>query len=183
MPFELTNVLATLWNFINNVLRLFLDIFCTTYLDDILIYSDNIVQHRLHVYQVIEALRETQWYLKLKKCQFHTTIVHHFGLIMTLKEMSIHSNKIKVVKKWSTIVNVSNVQAFFRFVNFYSHFILGYASIVFPWTKFTGKNIPFKWTDDCEFAFQKLKTAFTSAPILRHFDPKCPCIAETDTSD
>jgi len=69
------------------------------------------------------------------------------------------------------------------FANFYRRFSLGYASIVAPLTKLTGKNVPFKWTANCESVFQKLKTALTSAPILHHFDPERQCIVETNASD
>src|SRR5690606_37452107 len=72
---------------------------------------------------------------------------------------------------------------FLGFANFYRRFILGYSSIVTPLTKLTGKNVPFLCYDECEAAFQKLKNAFTSAPILKHFDPKRQCIVETDASD
>ena len=49
--------------------------------------------------------------------------------------------------------------------------------------KHTVKNIPFKWSSACKSSFQALKDAFTSAPILRHFDPEKQCIVETDASD
>src|SRR5690606_3165819 len=91
--------------------------------------------------------------------------------------------KDKVVKEWGTPVNDSEVRAFLGFAKFYRRFILGYSNIVAPLNKLTGKNVPFKWTDNCEAAFQKLKTAFTSAPILRHFDTERQCIVETDASD
>src|SRR5690606_30109832 len=64
MPFGLTNAPATFQHFINDVLRPFLDIFCTAYLDDILIYSNNIAEHKIHIHQVLKAIREAGLYLK-----------------------------------------------------------------------------------------------------------------------
>src|ERR1700688_3152102 len=57
MPFGLTNAPATFQHFIHDTLREFLDVFCTAYLDDILIYSDTLEEHKIHVRQVLEALQ------------------------------------------------------------------------------------------------------------------------------
>src|SRR5690606_21479007 len=152
MPFGLTNAPATFQHFINDVLRPFLDIFCTAYLDDILIYSDNISEHRIHVQQVLEALREAGLYLKPEKCEFHTTTVQYLVMVITPDGMSMDAKKVKVVQEWGTPVNVSDIRAFLGFANFYRRFILGYSNIVAPLTKLAGKNTPFKWTDDCETA-------------------------------
>ena len=49
--------------------------------------------------------------------------------------------------------------------------------------KLSGKDIPFVWTIECQDAEDTLKTAFTTAPILRHFDYDCEIIVETDALD
>ena len=64
MPFGLTNALADFQHFINDALHPFLDHFCTAYLDDILIYSATLVEHRKHVRRVLEALSKAGLYLK-----------------------------------------------------------------------------------------------------------------------
>jgi len=56
MPFRLTNAPATFQAYINDALRPFVDRFCTAYLDDILIYSENEEQHIEHIKQILEAL-------------------------------------------------------------------------------------------------------------------------------
>jgi len=95
----------------------------------------------------------------------------------------MNAKKVKVNKEWGTAVNVSDVRAFLGFANFYRRFHLGYSSIVALLSKLTGKNVPLKWTANCESALQKIKTAFSSAPILCHFDPERQCIIETEASD
>jgi hypothetical protein len=71
MPFGLTNVPASFQHFINDVLWLYLDVLVTAYLDDILIYSDNLNDHRNHILKVLEALSKAGLHLKPKKCEFH----------------------------------------------------------------------------------------------------------------
>jgi hypothetical protein len=71
MPFGLTNAPASFQHFINDVLQPYLDIFVTAYLDDILIYSDNLNDHWNHVLKVLEVLSEAGLHLKPEKCEFH----------------------------------------------------------------------------------------------------------------
>ena len=54
---------------------------------------------------------------------------------------------------------------------------------VTPLTKLSGKDIPFVWTTECHAAVDTLKSAFITAPILRHFDHDRGIIVETDASD
>jgi hypothetical protein len=71
MPFSLTNTLATFQNYINNILAPYLDRFCTTYLDNTLMYSDNFKEHQRHIHLVLNAFAKVGLYLKPKKCEFH----------------------------------------------------------------------------------------------------------------
>jgi hypothetical protein len=71
IPFGLTNALATFQNYINNILAPYLDYFCTTYLDDTLIYSDNFEEHQQYICLVLDAVAKAGLHLKPEKCEFH----------------------------------------------------------------------------------------------------------------
>jgi len=58
LPFRLTNGLATYQRYINNILFNYLDDFYTAYLDNIIIYSKNELEHEEHVHKVLQRLRE-----------------------------------------------------------------------------------------------------------------------------
>ena len=88
--------------------------------------------------------------------------------------------KIETVVNWEPLQHLKDVQTFLGFANFYRRFVLGYSSIVAPLTELTNKNVPLRWQDPEKKTFQRLKDAFTSAPILRHFDPDKECVVETD---
>ena len=83
MPFGLANALATFQGFINYALQDLLDICCITYLDDILIYSDNDAEHVEHVWAILKCLQEHGLYVKLEKCEFHTWCVGFVGYMVT----------------------------------------------------------------------------------------------------
>ena len=71
MPFGLTNAPATFQRMINNVLREHLDIFVIAYLDDILIFSETLEEHKKHVHWVLKTLQDANLLVNLEKCAFH----------------------------------------------------------------------------------------------------------------
>ena len=187
MPCGLTNTPADFQRFINDVLRPYLDVFATAYLDGILIYSDTLDEHKGHVQYVLEALSKVGLHLKPEKYEFYRQEVKYLGLIVGTDGIKMDPAKVTTVVDWPILQNLVDVQSFLGFANFYRRFIQDYSNIVRPLTKLTrkenGKPVPFEWNLEQQDAFNTLKTAFTSAPILRHFDPDRENIVETDASD
>ncbi|KAH0606065.1 uncharacterized protein H6S33_004522 [Morchella sextelata] len=172
MPFGLTNAPATLQHFINDCVRDYLDMFCTAYLDDILIYSDTFEEHQVHVEKVLEALQRNGVLLKPEKCEFHTQSTTYLGLIIEPNGIKMDPRKVETVKNWTVPKTVKDVQAFLGFPNFYRRSIRGFSELASPLTRLTRKDIPFEWTPEAQTAFNDLKEAFPTAPILTYFDPE-----------
>jgi hypothetical protein len=118
MPFGLTNALATCQALINNVLREYLDIFVVVYLDDILIFSRNKVEHIDYIKLVLRALDQAELHLKPEKCEFYKEEVEFLGFTVGVHGVKMSESKIKVVKDWPTLKNVKNIQEFLGFINF-----------------------------------------------------------------
>lgn len=183
MPFGLCNAPATMQRLINNVLRSYLDIFCIGYLDDILVYSQNEEEHVRHVKKVLTALQEHHLLLKPEKCHFHTKRLTFLGYVVTPEGLSMDPEKVKSVLDWEPPTNVTEVQSFLGFANYYRRFIQGYSFVAQPMTELTKKDKTFDWDDKCQAAFEELKRRFTKAPLLISFDPKKQIRLETDASD
>ena len=73
MPFGLTNAPTTFCTLMNQVFHDYLDKFVVIYLDDIMVYSSSLEEHKRHLRLVFERLRENQLYVKKKKCAFAQT--------------------------------------------------------------------------------------------------------------
>jgi hypothetical protein len=93
MPFGLTNAPATFQNYINDVLAPYLDHFCTAYLDNTLIYSDNFEEYQRHIRLVLDALAKVGLHLKPRKCEFHQQQVKYLGLIISTEGIKMDPEK------------------------------------------------------------------------------------------
>ena len=183
MPFGLCNGPSSFQHYINDVLREFLDDFCTAYLDDILIFSNNKEDHWKHLTTILDRLREAGLQVDLKKCEFCVTEVKYLGMIITTKGIKMDPAKVATIVNWPQLKGIKDVQAFLGLANFYRRFIRGFSRLARPLTNLTRKNTPFNWNEKCMKAFSQLKTMFTTAPVLAHYDPRLQSVVEVDASD
>ena len=183
LPFGLTNGPATYQRYMNSILLDYLDDFCTAYLDDILIYSDNEAEHELHVMMVLQRLRDAGLQVDIKKTEFHVTRTKYLGFIVSTDGIEVDPEKISAIVNWKLPESVRGVQSFLGFCNFYRRFIQDYGRIAKPLVYLTHKDVPFRFTAECEDAFRELQHRLTSAPLLRHFQEGLETQVETDASD
>jgi hypothetical protein len=183
MPFGLTNAPVIFQHLTNDIFREYMDEFVVVYLDDILIFSKNQEDHDKHVRLVLATLREHGLYAKLEKCEFDKSSVAFLDYVIFLDGIFVGKSKVKTIQCWATPSSVKDVQRFLEFANFYRRFIKSYSKITTLLTALTCKDKPFSWNPMAQAAFDTLKMAFTSAPVLIHPDPAKPFIVETDASD
>jgi hypothetical protein len=98
MPFRLTNAPAVCQGLINNVLRDHLDITVVAYLNDILVFSKTLEEHKVHMQQVLERLAKADLCLKLEKCKWHKDKVEFLSYVIGRNRIKISKKKIQVVK-------------------------------------------------------------------------------------
>lgn len=183
MPFGLTNAPASFQQLMNEVLREYLDISVIVYLDDILIYSKTREEHIEHIQQVLERLRKHRLWAKAEKCRFFQSSVDFLGYIVSQDGVSMDPAKVKAILEWQAPKSVKDIQVFLGFANFYRRFIKKYSKLTAPLTRLLRKDVKFEWSESAQKSFEALKEAFTTAPVLTHFDPSRPIVLETDASD
>ena len=160
-----------------------LDVTVIVYLDDILIYSDNLEDHKKHVREVLRRLRKHGLYAKPEKCEFHMDTTEYLGYCLLPAGLTMAQNKVDIICNWPELQKVKDIQSSLGFANFYCCFIYNYSDIVVPLTRLTQKDAPWNFSAGCRRSFYSLKEAFTSTPILTHYQPDVPIIVETDASD
>jgi hypothetical protein len=183
-PFGLANAPSTFQKYINWALRDYLDVFCSAYIDDILIYScGSRAQHRDHVQKVLQRLREAGLQVDIDKCEFEVKSTKYLGFIVEAqKGVRMDPDKVKAILEWEAPKSVKGVQSFIGFANFYRRFIKDFSQIILPMMKLVRKDTTFQWNDEANQAFIRLKEIFTSAPILTLFDHERETIVEVDAS-
>jgi len=131
----------------------------------------------------LEQLHEYDLHSKPEKCLFHTQKIKFLGFMITPTGITMDTTKTNTVTIWLTLTNLKAVQAFLGFTNFYCQFFVGFSNIIIPLILLTCKDTLFTWGPNQTKVFETLKTSFTQAPILAHFNPDNLIVVETETSD
>ena len=183
LPFGLTGGPSSWQRYMNDILFEFLGKFCSVYLDDILIYSDSLTEHKEHVRKVLAAIKAAGLQIDIDKSEFYVQETRFLGVIVGVDGIKMDPTKIEAIVQWATPRNLKEVQSFLGFCNFYRRFIQGFAKLADPLTKLTRKGVPFHWSEACQASFELFKKQVTSAPVLVHFDHTKQAVLETDSSD
>ncbi|XP_077319414.1 uncharacterized protein LOC143941246 [Lithobates pipiens] len=149
-------------------------------MEDILIFSNSLSEHREHVKKVLGWLKDHGLFAKAEKCEFEKETIQFLGLIISTTGISMDPQKVKSILEWATPTARKSTQRFIGFANFYRKFIKNVSAINAPITQLTGQSTRFSWTPAAQVAFDQLKTLFTSAPILQHSDSASPYVLEVD---
>jgi len=182
VPFGLTNAPAAFSNMMRTVLDPVIDKCVVIYLDDILIYSDNEEDHLRHLRKVLKLLREAGLYCKLSKCSFMQEETEFLGHILSKDGLKTNAGLVRAIREWPAPTTQRQVMQFLGLTRFYHQYIDHYADITLPLTALLASSAVFSWDQPQQEAFETLKRAVTTAPVLRIFDPDLITAVETDAS-
>lgn len=135
-----------------------------------------------HLAAVMTILQEHKYFVKLSKCIFCSSTVEYMGHLITEGTLKADPSKINSMTAWPIPKTVKQLRAFLGLTGYYRQFIVSYAVIAAPLTDLLKKDA-FEWPATAEASFRDLKTAMTSAPVLRLPDFERPFCIETDASD
>ena len=119
LPFGLCNGPTSFQRYINDVLFDYLDNFCTAYVDNILIYSEDLLEHDAQVKKVLQRLKEAGLQADIKKSEFSVQSTKFLGFIISTEGIAMDPEKVAVVKNWPVPKSVKEIQSFLGFCNFY----------------------------------------------------------------
>src|SRR6266436_837564 len=155
MFFGLCNSPVTFQMMMNDILQDFIHngkAIC--YMDNILVYSHTLSNHQQIICQVLSTLWEQRLFLKPEKCKFEQKEAKYLGLVISKDHVAMDPMKVK------------EVQSFLGFVNFYWKFIHDFSNIACSLYALTHKTQQWVWGSHEQEAFDALKKAVTSAPVL-----------------
>ena len=185
MPFGLKNAAQAFQRLMDTVCRGLDSAF--VYIDDILVASRDRTEHKLHLHQLFDRLREHGLVINVAKCQFGCTTIDFLGHRITQDGAIPLPDKVKAISNFKQPVTVKGLQEFVGMVNFYRRFIPTAARIMSPlFTALPGKSKAPKilvWTNDMIKAFHDAKAALAGATMLTHPHKNAPTAVTVDASD
>ena len=182
LAFGLTNAPSTFQTLMNTLFNQHLDQFVIVYLDDILVYSKSLEEHRQHVRTVLQILQDNKLYANPDKCIFFAPQVEYVGFILSTDGIGTDPAKIKAIQDWPIPRNATDVRSFLGLANYYRRFVPGFSKLSTPMTNLTKSATVYDWASDCQQSFDNLKSALCSAPILQFPDFAKPFRIMTDYS-
>jgi len=183
MPFGVTNGPATLERLMELVLGGLDTTTCLCYMDDIVIRGATFDDALSNLVVVLKRIGKAGLRLKPSKCELFRQEVSFLGHIVCREGVKPDPKKIEVVKNWPVPTTVSEVRSFLGFASYYRKYVAGFSQIAGPLNDLTSVKSTFKWTSECQEAFEHLIKVLISAPILALPREGCPVILDTDACD
>ncbi|KAK1798575.1 hypothetical protein P4O66_006872 [Electrophorus voltai] len=179
LPYGLATAPLIFQAYIKEVLREFLGRSVVAYIEDILIYSSSWNQHVCDVRAVLQTLLGNHLYCKAENCKFHRKEVDFLGYAIQQGCVGMQPGKVEAVKAWPRPLTHKALHRFLGFTNFYRRFIRSFSSLARPLTdQLRGPVKKIKWIQEFNKAFEELKNAFATAPVLQQLDPERPFVLE-----
>ena len=182
MPQGIRNAPATFQALMDTLLRGIQYKYVMAYMDDVILYSPIFESHLTHIREVLGRLRNAQLMLHPKKCSIAVKQVNFLGHILQPDGISPNTDKLEAIRNYPVPQKVTHVRAFLGLSGFYRRFISKYSIIAKPLYHLTKKDVQFKWTTECQEAFDTLKTALSRESVLAFPDFNKPFVLATDAS-
>lgn len=169
LPFGLCNAPATFQRLMDRVLGSLKWTMCLVYLDDILVFGRDLIEHNQRLKHVLSVVGKSGLTLNLKKCSFASDSVRYFGHVISGSGISPNPEKVADLLALSAPTNITELRSFLGLASFYRRFVAGFSKTVSSLTQLLRKDTKFEWGNSQMKAFELVKNKLSNPPILIHF--------------
>jgi len=166
--------------------NLFADVkgqYVANYMDDLVLYSKNVVEHEAHLREVLGRLQKAGFTLNREKVVLGASEIRYLGHYVSARGIRAIPERVEVIRGYPTPKNLRSLRRFIGMVGFYAKFIPEFSKKAAPLHKLKGKGVQFKWEEEHQVAFDVLKKALCEAPVLQVPDFEKEFVLVTDASD
>jgi hypothetical protein len=181
MPFGLTNAPATFQSCMNHIFNKQLRKSVLVFFDDILIYSQTWEDHLRHIEEVLSIMESQSLFAKLSKCEFGLREILYLGHVISAEGVKVHEEKIQAIRDWPSPRNITELRGFLGLCAYYRRFVRGFSQLAAPLIDLTKKGA-FRWTEQAQGVFERLKEVMSTCPVLALPDFSQPFVLECDAS-
>ncbi|KAK1694889.1 hypothetical protein QYE76_011586 [Lolium multiflorum] len=181
MPFGLCNAPATFQRCMSAIFHGFCESIVEVFMDDFSVYGNSFDNCLRNLDKVLQRCEETNLVLNWEKCHFMV----NEGIVLghKISERGIDRAKVEAIEKMPYPRDVKGIRSVLGHAGFYRRFIKDFSKISKPLTNLLQKDVPFVFDDDCKEAFETLKKALTTAPVVEPPDWNLPFEIMCDASD
>ena len=155
---------------------------CLTFIDDVLVFGKDLLDHKQKLGVVFDRLRQANLKLKPEKCSLFQEEVVYLGHIVNKYGIGTDPSKIRAVKEWKTPTCLKEVRSFLGLCSYYRSFVKDFAHHAAPLHNLLRKDVRFVWNPECQIAFDYLKDQLIHSPILQYPDVHREFILDVDAS-
>lgn len=152
------------------------------YLDDLYVTGQTDDEHLKNLNQILTICEEQGLSIKKNKCQFLKEEVEFLGFKLSKAGLQPLENKVEAIKKMEAPTDKKLLKSFLGIINYYAKFVSNLATVLAPLYHLLHKDVPWEWGKDQKLAFNKAKSALSSATLLAQFDPNKETILTCDAS-
>jgi hypothetical protein len=178
----LVNAPAQFQSIMTQVFAPYINKFVVIYLDDILVFSKTPEEHAQHLDTVLSVLAENGFYARKDKCHWNQPKVKYLGHVVGRNMVAMDPDKVSVIRDWPQPTTPTELRSFLGLANFFRKHVQGYATLSACLHDLTKPSVKFEWTASHSTAFEHLKWALQTAPILTIPDFNKPFEVWSDAS-
>ncbi|KAK1593398.1 hypothetical protein QYE76_008222 [Lolium multiflorum] len=183
MPFGLCNAPATFQRCMSAIFHGFCESIVEVFMDDFSVYGNSFDSCLRNLDKVLQRCEETNLVLNWEKCHFMVNEGIVLGHKISERGIEVDRAKVEAIEKMPYPRDVKGIRSVLGHAGFYRRFIKDFSKISKPLTNLLQKDVPFVFDDDCKEAFETLKKALTTAPIVEPPDWNLPFEIMCDASD
>ncbi|KAI3716043.1 hypothetical protein L6452_23087 [Arctium lappa] len=183
MPFGLCNASATFQRCMMAIFSDFIERTMEVFMDDFSVHGADFDNCLSNLTKILYRCQEVNLVLNWEKFHFMVTEGVVLGHVVSNCGIEVNKAKVEVIEGLPPPTNVKGVRSFLGHAGFYRRFIKDFSKIARPLTELLAKDVPFVFTNSCLEAFNTLKAALISAPIIQPPDWTLPFELMCDASD
>ena len=183
MPMGMKNSSATFQRCMEAALQGLQWLTCLIYLDDVVVFASSFDKHVKRVDQVLDRVEKAGLKLKPDKCHLFEDQVHFLGHIISSEGVCPSPDNVAKILQFAVPKDVSQVRALVGMGSYYRRHIQNFSGMMKPIIDLTKKGKKFVWTEQCQAAFEKLKTALVSPEIMAYPKDVGEYFLDCDSSD
>jgi transposase InsO family protein len=183
MPFGLSNAPSTFERLMETVLQGLQWKSCLVYLDDIVIFGSTEQQLMERMDDIFTRLHKAGLKMKPRKCRLFRRETDYLGHVICADGVKVSPEKVAAVRDWPVPECVTELRSFLGTASYYRKFVPGFANIAAPLHEQASGSHRYDWTAECQSAFEQLRTALCTAPVLAFPVKGARFVLDTDASD